>query len=195
MPSFTTPVIDSLIESAAASFETDQASAKRFLFRATSLLRARRSAAVTSVVDLSPRGGLASWQLSCVTSHIEEHLTETLLAGDLAQLVGLSSSHFSRAFKISTGMPPLSFVTRRRVEMACQMMLSTDHPLAMIAVTCGLCDQSHLCRVFRRVLGESPDAWRRANRSRNCDLVSGGATTLAKSACSLRTSRSAGGPR
>ena len=40
-------------------------------------------------------------------------------------------------------------------------MLTTDEPLSQIALACGLCDQSHFTRVFRRIVGESPNAWRR----------------------------------
>jgi hypothetical protein len=41
-------------------------------------------------------------------------------------------------------------------------MRTTQEPLSQIAVACGLCDQAHLCRVFRRLIGMSPSAWRRA---------------------------------
>jgi AraC-like DNA-binding protein len=41
-------------------------------------------------------------------------------------------------------------------------MLSTMRPLSEIAVDCGLADQAHLTRLFRKIVGESPAAWRRA---------------------------------
>jgi AraC-like DNA-binding protein len=41
------------------------------------------------------------------------------------------------------------------------MMLTTTEPLCRIALDCGLCDQSHLTRLFRRVVGTTPNAWRR----------------------------------
>jgi AraC family transcriptional regulator len=43
------------------------------------------------------------------------------------------------------------------------MMRTSDIALAQIAVVCGWSDQSHFCRSFRRVVGLSPDEWRRAN--------------------------------
>jgi AraC-like DNA-binding protein len=42
----------------------------------------------------------------------------------------------------------------------------TPFPLSRVAVACGLCDQAHLCKVFRRLIGMSPSAWRRAILSR-----------------------------
>jgi AraC-like DNA-binding protein len=47
------------------------------------------------------------------------------------------------------------------VEYAKQRMLTTNAPLCEIALDCGLADQSHLSRVFRRVTGTTPSAWRR----------------------------------
>jgi len=43
------------------------------------------------------------------------------------------------------------------------MMRTTRERLAQIAVACGLCDQAHLCKVFRRMTGMTPSAWRRAS--------------------------------
>jgi AraC-like DNA-binding protein len=49
------------------------------------------------------------------------------------------------------------------------MMLFTKEPLASIALACGLADQSHLTRLFRRVVGVSPASWRRLRAARCCD--------------------------
>lgn len=108
------------------------------------------------------RGGLAPWQIRKVTSHIDAHLDRSIRNEDLAALVRLNASHFGRAFRNSIGEPPHEYVIRRRVERAQGLMLSTAAPLSAIALECGLADQSHLTRVFRRVTGESPRAWRRA---------------------------------
>ena len=108
------------------------------------------------------RGGLSPWQIRKVTSHVEAHLDRSIRNDDLASLVRLNPSHFGRAFRNSFGEPPHEYVIRRRVERAQGLMLSTDAPLSEIALDCGLADQSHLTRLFRRVAGESPRAWRRA---------------------------------
>ena len=68
-----------------------------------------------------------------------------------------------RAFKVSVGTAPFQYITGRRVELACLMMKTTHESLSQIAIACGLCDQSHLCRVFRRTLGMSPAVWRRVS--------------------------------
>jgi AraC family transcriptional regulator len=109
------------------------------------------------------RGRLATWQAKGVMSYIEANLRTRIRARDLADLINLSTSHFFRAFKLTVGMSPCQFITRRRIDFAREMMRTTRESLAQIAVGCGWSDQSHLCRVFRRVLGQSPGEWRRAN--------------------------------
>lgn len=107
------------------------------------------------------RGGLARWQLARIDEFIKQHLDQSIRTSELAALLGLSVSHFSHAFKQSTGMTPLTYVAARRVEAAAQYMLCSAHSLSDIAVVHGFCDQSHFCRVFRRETGLSPQAWRK----------------------------------
>jgi AraC-like DNA-binding protein len=93
---------------------------------------------------------------------VEGFLANSILLDTLAQVVRLSTGHFCRAFKISVGETPHAFVIRRRVRRAQSLMLSTNDPLSQIAVACGLTDQAHLTRLFRRMVGETPLAWRRS---------------------------------
>jgi AraC-like DNA-binding protein len=106
-------------------------------------------------------GGPGAWQAERVLAHIEEQIDSPLPVIELAALVELSSSHFCRAFKVRYGLPPHAYVLQRRIERAKRLMLAKeDLPLAEIALTSGLSDQSHLSRVFRRFVGETPKAWR-----------------------------------
>lgn len=107
-------------------------------------------------------GRLAPWQVRKVVNYVEAHLDRRLRNEDLAMLVRLNPSHFGRAFRNSIGEPPHEYVIRRRVERAQGLMLSTKASLSDIALDCGLSDQSHLTRLFRRIVGETPRAWRRA---------------------------------
>lgn len=107
------------------------------------------------------RGGLARWQISRVDEYINEHVDHCIRTTELASLLSLSVSHFSHAFKQTTGMTPLMYVTAARVEAARQYMLCSAHSLSDIALSHGFCDQSHFCRVFRRETGLSPQTWRK----------------------------------
>jgi AraC family transcriptional regulator len=108
------------------------------------------------------RGGLAPWQVRCVSTYIEEHLSETIHCEHLSDLVHLSLSHFMRAFRDSFGCPPHAYLMKRRMERAQGLMLTTNTALGQIALECGLADQSHLSRLFQRFIGESTAVGRRA---------------------------------
>jgi AraC-like DNA-binding protein len=82
---------------------------------------------------------------------------------ELAGLVPLSVSHFCRAFKETFGDTPHMYIIRLRLELAQSLMLATEDPLSQIALASGLADQAHLTKLFRRVVGETPGAWRRRN--------------------------------
>jgi AraC-like DNA-binding protein len=108
------------------------------------------------------RGGLAPWQLRRVATYMDANLADSIRCEDLARVTRLSVSHFMRAFRESFGAPPHAYLMRRRMERAQGLMLTTDAALGQIALDCGLADQSHLTRLFRKLVGESPAAWRRA---------------------------------
>jgi len=155
-----------LIERAVAAIESDRDRARQCLSQASALLRGGPVVAASTSASVEPRavwGGLAQWQLGRVITHIEAHLTGSIRMRELAGLTRLSCSHFFRGFKASMGTTPFKFITRRRIARACELMKTTDDSLCQIAIDCGLCDQPHLCRVFRRIMGNTPSAWRRIN--------------------------------
>ena len=157
--------ISSLIDGAVAAFEADRTMSRRYLLRASSILRARKEAhcALEVARDESARAGLAAWQVNRVVDYIEQHLSDKITARQLAGLVDISVGQLFRAFKVSIGVPPFHYILSRRIELACALLKTTNEPLSQIAFASGLSDQSHLCRVFRRMMRSTPAAWRRVN--------------------------------
>ena len=111
--------------------------------------------------ERSSQCSLAPWQAKRVAAYIESNISLNFCVADLAAIVRLSISHFSRAFKVSFGQPPITYVKVRRVRHAQILMLNTREPLSKVALDCGLYDQSHLTRLFRKFVGISPSLWRR----------------------------------
>jgi AraC family transcriptional regulator len=107
------------------------------------------------------RGGLAPWQAKRACERLESDLGGILSLQQIAAEFDLSVSHFSRAFRISTGLPPHQWLLRQRVKAAKQLMTVRDLPLSEIAMSAGFANQSHFTRVFSEVVGISPGAWRR----------------------------------
>jgi AraC-like DNA-binding protein len=108
-----------------------------------------------------PRSGLAASQARRLCAYIEDKLDSTIRAIELARLVGLSTSHFCRAFRKTFGVPPIAYVLKRRMVRAQKLMLRSETPLSQVALECGMCDQAHFSRSFRRIVGTNPAAWRR----------------------------------
>jgi len=154
-------VVTELSAALEQTLRDERTSAAATLQRAQVMLH---SAAGTSAQpsEAGVRGGLAPWQVRRVLAHIEANLETPIRNQDLATLARLSPDHFNVAFRSSVGEAPHGYIIRRRVERAQGLMLSTEKPLSEIALECGLTDQAHFTRLFRRIVGESPAAWRRA---------------------------------
>ena len=155
-------LVSKLLAAATATLDTDRVAAKACIQRAADLVRRsciRESKQVSG--SLAARGGLALWQKRRVTAHIAANLSSCIRAADLAHAAGLSTGHFFRAFRESFGEPPLAYVTRERIRRCQELLLSSRASLSEIALDCGMCDQPHLTRVFRRIVGVNPGAWRR----------------------------------
>jgi AraC-like DNA-binding protein len=107
------------------------------------------------------RGGLAPWQVRRACEKLDSDLGGKLSLEQIAAEFGFSVSHFSRAFRVSTGLPPHQWLLRQRVKAAKQLMTVRDLPLSEIAISAGFANQSHFTRVFSATVGVSPAAWRR----------------------------------
>ncbi|BBP59744.1 AraC family transcriptional regulator [Pseudomonas sp. St316] len=105
-------------------------------------------------------GGLSPWRESLVKKMILDGLSDTLEIAELAKACALSRSHFSRAFKCSTGQSPQAWIRSQRIARAKQLIRETDLTLTQISLECGFCDQAHFCHIFTHSEGINPFAWR-----------------------------------
>jgi AraC family transcriptional regulator len=101
------------------------------------------------------KGGLSRRRLSRVTEYVRENIGGDLSLLDLADVAGVSPSHFKTLFKQSVGIPVHQYVVRTRVEHAAAL-LRGDRPLADVALQAGFANQSHMARCMRRIMGISP---------------------------------------
>jgi AraC family transcriptional regulator len=146
-----------LLDDVRTALDSDLRTASKAAGRLAALLARKLQQDPRSVLA---RGGLAPWQMRAVRNHIDERLGGPVRVRDLAKLVSLSVSYFSRAFKDSCGELPHAYIVRMRVQRAQTLMLTTSSSLSQIAYACGLVDQAHLCRCFRQATGTTPGAWR-----------------------------------
>ena len=108
------------------------------------------------------KGGLAAWQRRAVCEFIEEHLAEDISLARAASVVRLSPFHFCRAFKASLGRPPHQYQMIRRVERAKTLLANTSLSLTEIAASVGYSDANKFSTMFKKVVGQTPNGYRRA---------------------------------
>jgi len=99
-------------------------------------------------------------KLAPVIRHLEEHYTETISMKEMAELAGMSSTHFNREFHTIFRMSPTRFLHALRIEKARQLLSGTDASVGEIALATGYHDQSHFTRHFRRVVKMTPRRFR-----------------------------------
>jgi AraC-like DNA-binding protein len=115
--------------------------------------------------QVDSRKGLATWQVHRAKEFMVAHVDDNICVADVAAECELSLSHFTRAFKRSAGQSPRRWLQLYRVQRAKELLLG-GLPLCEIAGNCGFADQSHMTRVFARVTGIPPGAFRHQYRAR-----------------------------
>jgi AraC family transcriptional regulator len=113
-------------------------------------------------VERESIGGLAPSVLRRSIEQMEARLEGDLRLVELAREAGLSTSHFVRSFRQSTGKTPYRFLLERRVKHAQDLMRDRRASLTEVALASGFADQHHLAHVFRRFTGITPSAYRRS---------------------------------
>jgi len=121
-----------------------------------------RHAADPQFSQLKPiRGGLTALQLRRIKEFVDVHISKGIGISELARLVGLSQFHFIRAFKHSVGLSPYQYVLSERISVAKELLSQRDRSIADVALAVGFSDASQLSRVFRKLVGVTPTAFRR----------------------------------
>jgi AraC-like DNA-binding protein len=175
-----------LIEGAYSARDGDGDGARAHIARAVALLDGRVGSTVGSQYlgqRHNPRGGFVAWQSRRVAAHVDANLTGKIVIKELAAALDMSVGHFCRAFKRTFGIPARTWIRHRRIELAQGLMLTTGATLSEIALSCGMSDQSHFTRSFRRIVGVTPSSWRHTRH----DVIEERATELAYPGASTPT--------
>ena len=106
------------------------------------------------------RGGLSPIRLKRVLEYIDANLADSLDLDKLAEVAGLNLYHFARGFRQSTGSTPHQHVLRKRIERAKEFLRDPRLSVLEASARTGFVDQSHFSKVFRRIVGVAPSAYR-----------------------------------
>jgi AraC family transcriptional regulator len=108
-----------------------------------------------------------SESIAAVKKYIEDHLTESLNLGTLAQAAGFSVYHFSRIFYAYAGVPVMKYVKAKRLEKAVYLLENTGYGVSEIAHRCGFNSISSFNALFKQRYGKSPKDFREAKDGKN----------------------------
>jgi len=91
---------------------------------------------------------------------LEAHLTEKIVLDRLVAHIGYGRSRFFALFKAHSGLTPVEWVTRKRIDRAKSLLKDTGLTVREIAARCGFSAAVFFARVFTRYVGQSPSSWR-----------------------------------
>lgn len=106
------------------------------------------------------RSGAPPW-MSQVVERLQAGDAHDVGLAELARLAQVHPSYLARTFRTLHGCTIGQYTRTLRVRRASEMLRSSRLPLSQVALACGFADQSHFTRVFRRVIGVTPAAYRR----------------------------------
>ena len=113
-------------------------------------------------VDLHSQVNSAHAGLAKVIRAVRDHIHAQWRVSQMAEVAGISSTSLERLARRTLGLPPQQLLQRLRLEHAVTLITQTDLTLGDISAECGFYDQSSFTRQFRKVLGLTPGAYRRA---------------------------------
>lgn len=117
--------------------------------------------------DLPEESGLPNSrhmeQIERSMQYILKHLDEPFSLDDLAREAQMSRSYFSSSFRKLNGVSVWDYITSKRVELAQQLLETTDNSILDISGSCGYNNISNFNRAFRRVTGKTPREYRKEN--------------------------------
>ena len=105
-------------------------------------------------------GGLSGRRLRRVLSAIAENYESDLSLSELARVAEMSTFHFAREFKRTTGTTPHQYLIKFRVEHAKELLTESELPLVEVSSRSGFSHQSHFTRLFHRLTGMTPQSYR-----------------------------------
>ncbi|RSD27039.1 response regulator transcription factor [Mesobacillus subterraneus] len=118
------------------------------------------------IVDASNKMDSTRDTIRKAISYIDEHLQEDFTLKDVAGHVHLNPSYFSVLFKEQVNLNFSEYVTRRRIQRAKELVVSTSLPINEIAEEVGYKTAKYFIKIFKEIEGMTPSAYRKTGNER-----------------------------
>jgi len=130
--------------------------------RLSRVLRSAARSAAGTRRDCS--NALPRHKVWAVAAHVVGNLERPIRVAELAAVVNISPHHFSRQFRVATGLAPHQYVSHCRMRHAAKLLIDTEMSVCSVALEVGCVDQSHFANTFRRTFGCTPREFQKSAR-------------------------------
>lgn len=156
------PVVKSVGMALLAELESEGLSGRLYAESLANVLAIHLLRHYTAAGDGARRftGGLSGRRLRRVLALIGEKYETDLSLPELAHVAEMSTFHFAREFKRTTGTTPHQYLIKFRVERAKALLTESEMPLVEVSSRAGFSHQSHFTRLFRKLTGTTPQSYR-----------------------------------
>lgn len=100
-----------------------------------------------------------------IITYVDTELCADLSLKALSERLSVNASYLSTLFKKEMGMSLTDFVNHRRISHAQKLLISTEMPIKSVALKCGIPDVYYFSRLFKRITGTTPKAYRNNTNS------------------------------
>lgn len=101
-------------------------------------------------------------KIKLALSYIQEHYTESITVGQLADLCGFSQVHFMNVFKTAVGSTCIEYLIEYRLALAAIDLRETNHSVMQVALDNGFQNISYFNRIFKKKYHETPSSYRKS---------------------------------
>ncbi len=100
-------------------------------------------------------------------AYLHENYAKPLTREAVARYVGVSEDYLTHCFQQELRMPPMTYLSRYRLNQAKTLLATGDKSVAQVAEATGFSGEVYFSRVFRREVGVAPGAYRRGQRAQS----------------------------
>ena len=106
------------------------------------------------------------YEVKRAIQYIEDHFSEESLSiQEIAEEIGLSSTHLSRVFKTATGDTVWDYLTKLRIRKACRILRTSNAKIYEVAEMTGYASPQYFSQVFYKQIGVKPLDYRKKERT------------------------------
>ena len=113
-----------------------------------------------SVLPMKQRSESQRLDCDAVIEYMRSRLHEAVRLEEFAREAGLSVSHFSGMFRDQVHQSPMSYFTQLKIRAACRLLDLSGKSIKVVAMETGYSDPYYFSRVFKKVMGISPEKYR-----------------------------------